>query len=1058
MPVASLSLAGRSWKFLISALLLCTLPSPALAQIGGGSVVGNVTDQSGAAVANATVKVTNSATNVTNTSASNEQGYYEFPLLPAGRYVIEVQATGFQARKTTEFELNSGTRPRFDFALSVGDVSETVQVADTETLVKTTSAELGVVIEQRKIEALPLNGRNFQQLVGLQAGVVNSPSSNLGPRGGIEFNGAPALGNNILMDGVDASFIESHGSGGAASAGAGGIRINTVSIEALQEFKTSSNAFSAEYGRATGGVINLTTKSGGKDFHGTAYDFLRNDALDANSWNSNRRAFAKPAFRFNQFGGNLGGPVYFPEKYFGPLGGFNESRDRLFFFFNYEGVRTTSPSAQAGNVPTQALLDAVRNPNIRAYLDTLPKDCVSAVANNPFLCRHERNDQAIGIENTYLARVDYVWGDHRTAFRYNYNKQDADTPGALRRENRFIVPLRSHNAVVQDTWTVSPRIVNEFRIGYNRVFLRRNNATYDLGFGGGLFGWTEVGSVGLTGDFASLLFFRGNSYSLTDNLTWISGAHTFKFGADIREVRSSRIQGTRATHFYSSLNNLINDIPDNVRATFGNPGAGYTSTEYGFYAQDDWRINRRFQLNLGVRYDYYTPFKGSFNVEDQNPFGPFAPEGTRRWEPDRNNFAPRLSFSYDVTGNQKFVVRAGVGVNFAPQAHFNYYDASWIDPRIPFNALLTPSDPLPAGVTLAFPFPQSFVDQIAANPDLLPSRLILGRSLTDPKRRDEYSTHFNLSLQYAVTKNLAVQATYAGSRGVHLLNVNHFNLIDPALGRRPDPTQGLIVYIEGSGRNNYNSLQLSANYRMSSRITGDLYYTFAKNLTYGATDSADGPRQNDIQDFSNQAGSYGPKSGDIRHQLTGVYTFQLPTPKFVEQKGLTRTLFGGWSFQGLYYWRTGVVGNVRAAQDFVGNGKPEGTRPDLIGPIYDKREATAADRAINPDVIYVWLNQNSFDFRSPITQKRFGTSGFNVFYGPNFWNFDASLIKSFKLSEGHRIDFRAEFFNAFNHPNWNAPVITGYPLPATGIVNQSFGFITGKGGNRNIQFGLKYVF
>ncbi|MFN0120026.1 MAG: carboxypeptidase regulatory-like domain-containing protein, partial [Blastocatellia bacterium] len=455
MSVNSVQLARRNWNFVFAALLFCALSVGAFAQIGGGSVVGNVADPSGAIVANATVKATNISTRVTSTGVTNEQGYFEFPLLPAGRYVIEVQATGFQGKKTTEFELNSGTRPRFDFALSVGNVSETVSVSDTAPLLKTTSAELGVVIEQRKIEALPLNGRNFQQLVGLQAGVVNAPSSNVGPRGGIEFNGAPALGNNILMDGVDASFIESHGSAGAASAGAGGIRINTVSIEALQEFKTSSNSFSAEYGRATGGVINLTTKSGGRDFHGTAYDFLRNDALDANSWANNRRggstapAFRRPAFRFNQFGGNLGGPVYFPAKYFGPLGGFNEDRSRLFFFFNYEGVRAKSPSAQAGNVPTQALLDAVRNPNIRAYLNTLPKDCVSQIANNPFLCRHERNDQAIGNENTYLSRVDYEWGAHRTAFRYNHNKQDADTPGALRRANRFLVPLRSHNAVVQ---------------------------------------------------------------------------------------------------------------------------------------------------------------------------------------------------------------------------------------------------------------------------------------------------------------------------------------------------------------------------------------------------------------------------------------------------------------------------------------------------------------------------------------------------------------------------------------------------------------------------------
>ncbi|MGH9843668.1 MAG: TonB-dependent receptor domain-containing protein, partial [Blastocatellia bacterium] len=709
-------------------------------------------------------------------------------------------------------------------------------------------------------------------------------------RGGIEFNGAPALGNNILMDGVDASFVESHGAG-AASGGAGGVRINTVSIEALQEFKTSSNAFSAEHGRATGGVINLTTKSGGRDFHGTAYDFLRNDAFDANTWNNNRRGgssrpgFGKPAFRFNQFGGNIGGPVTLPEKYFGPLA-FNEDRSRLFFFFNYEGVRAKSPQVQSGNTPTPLLLNAVKNPNTRAYLESLPKDCVSQIANNPYLCRHERNDTVIGNENTYLTRVDYQWGDggaHRTAFRHSRNHQDADNPGALRRENRLIVPIRSHNVVIQDTWTVSPRVVNEFRIGYNRVFLRRSNTTYDTGFGGGQFGWTEVASAALTGDFASLLFYRGNTYSLTDNLTWIRGAHSLKFGVDIREVRSSRIQGTRVTHFFNSLDDLINDRPSNIRPTFGNPGRGFNSTEYGFYAQDDWRINRRFQINFGLRYDYYTPHVGSFNIADPDPFGPFAPRGTPLWKPDRNNLAPRLSLVYDVTGAQKLIVRAGGGINYAPQAHFNYYDAAWIDPRVPFNFLLSPSDPLPPGLTRAFPFPQTYIDQIAANPSLLPSSVVPSRTLTDPRRRDEYSVAYNLSLQYAVTKSLAVQATYAGGRGMHSLTTDYFNLIDPKTGKRPNTTIGQIAYIEGSGNNTYQSLQLSANYRLGQRITGDLYYTFAKNMVYNAVDAGGGPRQDEVQDFSNIAGSYGPKAGDIRHRVTGVYTFALPVPGLIKQ-------------------------------------------------------------------------------------------------------------------------------------------------------------------------------
>ncbi|MCI0420734.1 MAG: TonB-dependent receptor, partial [Acidobacteria bacterium] len=598
----------------------------------------------------------------------------------------------------------------------------------------------------------------------------------------------------------------------------------------------------------------------------------------------------------------------------------------------------------------------------------------------------------------------------------------------------------------------------EFRVGYNRLFLRRNNSTYDSGFGAGQFGWVEVASVGLAGDFASLLFFRGNSYSITDNFTWIKGSHTIKLGADIREVRSSRIQGTRVTHFFNSLDDLVNDVPSQIRPTFGNPGRGYTSTEYGFYVQDDWRINRRFQLNLGLRYDYFTPMNGAFNVSEPDPFGPFAPLGTPLWRSDRNNLAPRLSLVYDVTGNQKLILRAGSGMNYGPQAHFNYYDAPWIDPRVPFNFLLTPADPIPPGLTLAFPFPQTYVDQVAANPSLLPASFIPTRALVDPRRRDEYSVQSNLSLQYAVSKDLALQATYATSRGINSLTTNFFNLIDPRTGRRPNATIGQINYIEGAGRNTYNALQLSANYRAGSRVTGDFYYTLSKNLVYAATDAGDGPRQNDVQDFSNIAGSYGPKSGDNRHRITGVYTFEVPVPASWQQSGLQKTLLGGWSLQGIYSWRSGLVGNVRAARDLVGNGKGEGTRPDLVGPIYDRRDPTPADLAINPDILYVWLNKGSFDFRSPVDQRRFGTAGYNIFYGPNFWNFDASIIKTFRIAETHRVDFRAEFFNTFNHPNFDGPNITGYPLPAVGNVNTNFGYVTGKTGNRNIQFGLKYSF
>jgi hypothetical protein len=275
------------WRAISPVLLLGTLAFIGYAQIGGASIVGNVTDESGAALPNATVRATNIQTNVANATVTNAQGYYEFPLLPAGRYTLEVAAQGFRPARSQVVELNSGTRPKLDFALSAGVISDAVNVTAGAPQVNATTTDLGVVIDRNKVESLPLNGRNYQQLVGLQAGVVNTPSNPTGERGGIEFNGSPALGNNLLLDGVDMSFGEVNATGGAA-AGAEGTLINAVSVEAIQEFKATGSAFSAEYGRATGGVLNITTKSGTNQFHGTAFEYFRNDALDANDFFSNR--------------------------------------------------------------------------------------------------------------------------------------------------------------------------------------------------------------------------------------------------------------------------------------------------------------------------------------------------------------------------------------------------------------------------------------------------------------------------------------------------------------------------------------------------------------------------------------------------------------------------------------------------------------------------------------------------------------------------------------------------------------------------------------------------
>ena len=331
---------------LSAAALSLLLVSESWAQISGGSILGSVLDSSGAVIAGAQVTATNVATNEVSKTVTNGTGYFEFPLLPAGRYILEAESQGFERAKTAEFSLNSGTRPRFDLKMVVGQATQSIEVIGLAPLVNATTADLGVVVDQSKVAALPLNGRDFQQLVGLQAGVYASPDSANGQRGGIEFNGASAFGNNLLMDGVDMSFGETSASpsdkaagtevgraaGNATGNGLGrGSLINTISVEAIQEFKATGSAFSAEYGRATGGVLNLTTKSGTNQFHGTLFEFFRNDKLDSNSFFSNRTGLPKPPLRWNQYGANLGGPI---------------KRDKLFFFFNYEGAQASQNAPQ----------------------------------------------------------------------------------------------------------------------------------------------------------------------------------------------------------------------------------------------------------------------------------------------------------------------------------------------------------------------------------------------------------------------------------------------------------------------------------------------------------------------------------------------------------------------------------------------------------------------------------------------------------------------------------------------------------------------------------------
>lgn len=997
------------------AALIAGTPVPLRAQIGGGSIIGMVTDPTAAPVASAQVSVRNVDTGVVRQTQTNETGYYEFPLLPPGRYVIEAERHGFRKAATAVFALHAGTRPRIDLSLELGQLTESVNVVAEAPAVNATTTDLGVVMTQSKIESLPLNGRNFEQLVGLQAGVLTNPSSSAGGRGGIEFHGSTALGNAIVLDGVDLSFGEVNSTASDRAAGGGQALINAVSVEAIEEFKATGSAFSAEYGRAIGGVLMLTTKAGTNEFHGVVFDFFRNDKLDANSFFSNVAGLPKPPLRWNQFGGNLGGPI---------------RRNRAFFFFNYEGAQVRRASQVTGNVATPALIAQLK-PALQAVFREFSPTELTPTA-NPLVGFHRRNDRIKNEENTYLSRIDVDLSRRRITFRYGYNDQDITTP-TLPPAMPRLFPMRLHNAVLQDSWTLGPAMFNELRLGVNRVDLNRMERNRDR-----VPAWISVAGVGVSISQPGYLHFMPTTYTLADNLSIISGKHSVKAGIDIRRVDSARDQGGQPTHMYNSLNDLIADRPNRVRLLFGG-GKWLRTINYGFYLQDDWRLWRRLQLNAGLRYEYSPPFRGGFNVASSDPFGSFIPTArSPMFAADRNNWGPRVGLVFDPLGNQRFVLRAGAAVTYLPQQTIFYMDMAFLDPRLPFVADVVPAE-IP-GAPSAFPFPQSFVQMVAANPALLPPGFVVPRQIVDYNRRDSYGGLWNFSLQGAVTGSLSLQASYVGSRNVKLSSPRNVNLIDPALGRRPRPEFGDVNFMENAANISYHALQLSANQRIWRGLSFDASYSFGKAIGYYVPDGTITFTLSQLQDPYNIAGSRGVKNGDIRHRVVGTFSYYLPAGRLAQTRGL-RTVFGGWTAQGILVRRSGLPINVLAGVLLAPNGRVDGQRPDWVGGANPYRRDSQA---------LTWLNPTAFDIVRPRAERRFGNLGYNALRGPSGFSMDAALHKQWQLRERQRLVFRFEMFNALNHKILGNPVST--------VNNPNFGKITSASGGRNIQLALKYHF
>jgi hypothetical protein len=1040
----------------ISAAFLCLLSHPPRLAAQLASIVGVVSDPSGAAVVGATVHATNSSTGLKWSAQTRAEGDYSFELLPPGAYAVEASASGFSPAHLANIRLDVNATSRVDLRLALASLKESVEVAAQPPLVETETSEQGLVVSEQMTHDLPLNGRDFLQLAKLAPGVTTATDNVASSAGPFNADGQRDLSNNILIDGINANAGGSANGrislapGNDPAVGQSGSSMGLVSVDDVAEFKVQTQTQTAEFGSFSGAVVNVTTKSGTNQFHGDAYEFLRNSDLDANNFFNNAAGVPKTPARNNFFGGTLGGPI---------------QKDRTFFFVSFEGLRQAVGVSANGRVPSlEARADAV-NPAVQQLLDEFPLP--NGPANGDDTAGYFATATNIVNETDFSLRLDHRFTDDDDFFaRYSFS----DSSSQLR---DFYLNTMANNhtrlqsSSVSEVHRFTPQLFNEARFG----FVRSANGTIGAadGFGGALpIPLNGAGDATLPGiDVFSLPFaesptppeFQNNNlFSFNDDVTYIHGRNTFKSGFWVRRVQDNpNLQPiSSGVYFFNTVADVVNNNPVSFFNQAAETDFGIRFTNYAAYFQDDIAVTPRLKLNLGLRYELdtvpteahgrFAPIVGLGDIATATLGAP----GTPVHNGDHDNFAPRIGFAYQLTSDAKTVLRGGTGI---------YYDLPTVNVTQlafgpPFkitNFVLGTA----SGGSVSVPIdPALLVNTITGLPPF-------GSAIEyNPTHfRTPFSYEYNLNLQRQVTKDLIVQASYIGSLGRNLIHMQPLNLLNPATGVAPNPNfaSGALELIDTDAVSNYNAFQANATERLAHGLELVVSYTWAHSL-----DDASNPTGTSIN--SSFTGSnpydfhaeYASSDFDIRHNLVVAFTYQLPGGAHY------RRLTNGWSLEGLFTAHTGTPYTPLLGEDIAGDGDQfaaNNQRPNIVPgvPLYIASSAPPYQVA-NPAAFSIPAAGN------------FGDAGRNILRNPGLEQFDLSLLKNTRVTERITAQFRAEFFNVLNHANFASPAANANNLLTSGpsfgqsqeTANMSVGGLLSplfnSGGERSIQFGVKLLF
>ena len=1057
----------RCGPLVVVLLVVLSFATSSAAQTERASLSGRLTDPNGGVVPNAQVELTNIDTNIRTTTTTNGEGLYAFPNVRPGRYRLTVAKEGFKQIAKTDIVLNVQDVIALNFALEIGSVNETVTVLGGTPLINTESAAVSTVVDRQFVENIPLNGRSFQTLIELTPGVVLTTGNSAS--GSFSVNGQRQDANAFTVDGVSANF------GGAATGGnlflisgawaSGslpgltnlGTTQSLASVDAMQEFRVQTSTYSAEYGRQPGGQISIVTRSGTNQFHGSLFEYLRNTIFDANNWFSNFNHQPRPPEQQNDFGGTFGGPVTIPELYNG--------KDRTFFFFSYEGLRLRLPQFTLSDVPTLALRQsapASLQPLLNSFAVPNGEDLGNGFAE--FSASYS-NPSTL---NATSIRIDHTIHDKWSIFgRYNL------TPsyGASKNLSNLSNVLSSHasiwTATLGLTGAFSPHVTNDLRANYSKHYT--SGTLLADSFGGARPAGIEallpsqyvvsssqasltLNFPGVTGNagFVNWNVYAGKKaqiatqavFNLVDSISYRLGSHQFKFGADFRRLTPTQtVNQTTISVVFRSQQQVLSGIAPSVFAQ-ANAAVEPIFTNYSVFAQDSWKVTRRFTADLGLRWDV-NPAPGSANgtlplaVNQVNSLASIdlVPEGTPQWKTTYNNFGPRLGLAYQLMQNpgHEAVIRGGFGVFY--DTGNNLATAPLI--TYPFNLLRSLTN-------VAFPINAAQVAPPTL-PDLRNLTPPYGTPITlfDPNLKLPYTLHLNVAIEQALGSNQAVTVSYVGNSGQRLL-INQQYTINAI-----NPKFTTVNITTNRADSSYNGLQAQFQRRLSHGWQGLASYTWSHAIDTASTDSA-----------SAFPPIRGNSNFDVRHLFAAAFVYQ--TPK--QANRLADTLLGGWSLEGGMHGQSALPVNVISSQ--VLNTDTGGFNiifPNIVPgvPFYLSGDACTASNAgvacpggrrINPAA-----------FRAPPTGQN-GNLGRNVLRGLPSWQVDFAVDRRFSLTEKLSLVARAEAFNLFNHPNFGLPNTTltaanfGEPTNTQNVAMSGLSSLYQIGGPRSMQFALKLVF